>query len=95
MGLPAGHVTAVPGVSRVAQLKMLGNGIVWQQMALALRLLMDMDAQPVGSGLTTLLTPQAASDAFGAKPLADRSGDPTAYGPGLRDIGYLIPGGAA
>ncbi len=44
MGLPAGHVTAVPGVSRVAQLKMLGNGIVWQQMALALRLLLADEA---------------------------------------------------
>lgn len=42
-GLPAGHVTAVPGVSRVAALKMLGNGIVPQQMALALRLLLDAD----------------------------------------------------
>jgi DNA (cytosine-5)-methyltransferase 1 len=41
MGLPEGHVTAVPGVSRVAQLKMLGNGIVPAQMALALRLLLD------------------------------------------------------
>lgn len=42
-GLPAGHVTAVPGVSRVAALKMLGNGIVPAQMALALRLLLDAD----------------------------------------------------
>lgn len=41
MGLPEGHVTATPGLSRVAQLKMLGNGIVPQQMALALRLLLD------------------------------------------------------
>jgi DNA (cytosine-5)-methyltransferase 1 len=41
MGLPEGHVTAVPGLSRVAQLKMLGNGVVPQQAALALRLLLD------------------------------------------------------
>ena len=41
MGLPAGHVTAVPGVPRTAQLKMLGNGIVPQQMVLALRMLLD------------------------------------------------------
>ncbi|WP_258040144.1 DNA cytosine methyltransferase, partial [Streptomyces sp. SM1] len=31
MGLPAGHVTAVPGLSRSAQLKALGNGVVPQQ----------------------------------------------------------------
>ncbi|MFF7748789.1 DNA cytosine methyltransferase [Streptomyces sp. NPDC007971] len=31
MGLPAGWVTAVPGVPRKEQLKILGNGVVWQQ----------------------------------------------------------------
>ena len=39
MGLPAGHVTDVPGLSRTAQLKALGNGVVPQQAAFALRLL--------------------------------------------------------
>lgn len=39
MGLPAGHVTAVPGLSRTAQLKALGNGVVPQQAAHALRTL--------------------------------------------------------
>jgi len=39
MGLPAGWVTAVPGLPRNAQLKALGNGVVPQQAALALRLL--------------------------------------------------------
>jgi DNA (cytosine-5)-methyltransferase 1 len=39
MGLPLGHVTAVPGLSRNAQLKALGNGVVPQQCALALRML--------------------------------------------------------
>lgn len=39
MGLPAGWVTDVPGVPRNAQLKALGNGVVPQQAALALRLL--------------------------------------------------------
>jgi DNA (cytosine-5)-methyltransferase 1 len=38
-GLPLGHVTAVPGLSRNAQLKALGNGVVPQQCALALRML--------------------------------------------------------
>lgn len=41
MGLPAGHVTDVPGLSRNAQLKALGNGVVPQQAALALTLLLD------------------------------------------------------
>ena len=39
MGLPAGWVTDVPGVPRSMQLKILGNGVVPQQAALALRLL--------------------------------------------------------
>ncbi|QZZ32605.1 DNA cytosine methyltransferase [Streptomyces sp. ST1015] len=41
MGLPAGHVTAVPGLTRTQQLKALGNGVVPQQAAAALRLLAD------------------------------------------------------
>ena len=36
MGLPAGHVTDVPGLSRNAQLRALGNGVVPQQAAAAL-----------------------------------------------------------
>jgi hypothetical protein len=44
MGLPAGHVTAVPDLSRNAQLKALGNGVVPQQAALALRILAGMGA---------------------------------------------------
>jgi DNA (cytosine-5)-methyltransferase 1 len=39
MGLPAGWVTDVPGLARNAQLKALGNGVVPQQAALAVRLL--------------------------------------------------------
>ncbi|MGW3183859.1 DNA cytosine methyltransferase [Kitasatospora sp. NPDC001119] len=41
MGLPAGHVTAVPGLSRTAQLRALGNGVVPAQAAAALRILLD------------------------------------------------------
>ncbi|MFJ7023223.1 hypothetical protein ACIQUW_33165 [Streptomyces sp. NPDC101117] len=41
MGLPAGHVTAVPDLTRTQQLKALGNGVVPQQAAVALRLLVD------------------------------------------------------
>jgi len=41
MGLPEGWVCAVPGLSRPDQLRVLGNGVVPQQAALALRLLLD------------------------------------------------------
>jgi hypothetical protein len=41
MGLPDGWVTAVPGVPRNAQLKALGNGVVPQQAASALRILLE------------------------------------------------------
>lgn len=41
MGLPAGHVTAVPGLDREDQLRALGNGVVPQQGAMALRLLLE------------------------------------------------------
>lgn len=41
MGLPAGHVTAVPGLTRNEQLKLLGNGVVPQQAALATRMWLD------------------------------------------------------
>ncbi|MFJ2225606.1 DNA (cytosine-5-)-methyltransferase [Streptomyces anulatus] len=41
MGLAPGWVTAVPGLSRAAQLKALGNGVVPQQAAGAVRLLLD------------------------------------------------------
>lgn len=41
MGLPAGHVTAPEiGLTRQEQLKALGNGVVPQQAALALRKLL-------------------------------------------------------
>ncbi|MFI9559149.1 DNA cytosine methyltransferase [Nonomuraea endophytica] len=41
LGLPGGHVSAVLGLSRTAQLKALGNGVVPQQAALALQMLAD------------------------------------------------------
>jgi DNA (cytosine-5)-methyltransferase 1 len=40
MGLPAGWVTDVPGLGRNEILKALGNGVVSQQCAAALRLLL-------------------------------------------------------
>ena len=41
MGLPEGWVTDIPGLSRNAQLKALGNGVVPHQAAMARRLLLD------------------------------------------------------
>ena len=46
MGLPDGWVTGVPGVTRNAALKLLGNGVVWQQAELALRILLGDAALP-------------------------------------------------
>lgn len=40
MGLPAGHVTDVPGLSRNDQLRLLGNGVLPAQGAAALRYLL-------------------------------------------------------
>jgi len=40
MGLPDGFVCDVPDVSRVAQFRILGNGVVWQQGAATLRQLL-------------------------------------------------------
>lgn len=53
MGLDAGRVTGVPGVSRNAQLRALGNGVVPPQALLAIvhlvrLLLVDRDAAPPG-----------------------------------------------
>ncbi|RAJ70226.1 hypothetical protein K378_01391 [Streptomyces sp. Amel2xB2] len=41
MGLPEGWVVDTPGITRPAALKALGNGVVRQQAAAALRLLWD------------------------------------------------------
>ncbi len=40
MGCPDGHITAVPGIPRNAQLKAGGNGVVRQQGAEAIRQLL-------------------------------------------------------
>jgi DNA (cytosine-5)-methyltransferase 1 len=39
IGAPEGHITAVPDLDRRAQLRAIGNGVVWQQGAHALRVL--------------------------------------------------------
>ena len=43
MGLPEGHVTQVPGISRADQLKAIGNGVCVQQATAALTTLLEMD----------------------------------------------------
>lgn len=59
MGLPAGWVTDTPGITRPAALKALGNGVVPQQAAAALRLLRErMPAHarlPLAGQTSTLL----------------------------------------
>lgn len=47
MGLPAGHVTDVPGLTRTQQLKALGNGVVPQQAEAAIRLLASRAGLPM------------------------------------------------
>jgi DNA (cytosine-5)-methyltransferase 1 len=42
MGLPAGHVTDVPDLTRNEQLKTLGNGVVRQQAEAAIRHLLEL-----------------------------------------------------
>jgi DNA (cytosine-5)-methyltransferase 1 len=50
MGIP-GLVTRVPGIARTHQLRIIGNGVVPQQAAAALRLLIDAAAPvPPGGG---------------------------------------------
>ena len=50
LGLPAGWVTAVPGLSRAAMLRILGNGVCPQQAAAALRLLLPTNESPISTG---------------------------------------------
>jgi len=49
MGLPDGHVTAVPGLTRNEQLKLLGNGVVPHQAALATRMFLDWRRKEVAA----------------------------------------------
>lgn len=55
MGLPAGWVCDVPGLTRAAMLKLLGNGVVPQQATLAVRVALDRAPEalaPIRAALT-------------------------------------------
>jgi hypothetical protein len=62
MGIPENWVTG-HGLSRNDELKMCGNGVVPQQAALALRILLDGLDLPSGGGQVNLPTP-TVSDTF-------------------------------
>lgn len=49
MGLPSGWVTDVPGITRNEAIKALGNGVVPQQAAQALRVALDVIARGVAA----------------------------------------------
>ena len=49
MGWPDGWVTNVPGISRNDQLRICGNGVVPQQAAHALEVLLGADRQQAAS----------------------------------------------
>ena len=53
MGLPAGWVTDVPAITRTEALRALGNGVVPQQAAAALRYLLTVRAQALATPGTT------------------------------------------
>jgi DNA (cytosine-5)-methyltransferase 1 len=60
MGVPSGWVTDIPGITRTAQLKALGNGVVPQQGAAAFRMLIDR-TEPLARivhGLIPLAAPE-------------------------------------
>lgn len=88
MGLPEGHVTG-HGLRPAQCLKMLGNGVVPAQAALALRLLLGLPTTGVAAVEGLLPTP-SANDTTGAEPASQRA-DRRAGGPMLRDLPHLLP----
>src|SRR5690606_20084476 len=69
MGLPAGWVTDVPGLTRAAQLKALGNGVVPQQAAAAIATMLGLEeeetaAPPAASQVTAAAALPGQLDLF-------------------------------
>lgn len=91
MGLPAGWVTdPAIGLTRNQQLKALGNGVVPQQAALALRLLLGQPSLPSLPSLPTPTTFDSGDDR------CHKGGNPTlvgsVLGPKPRDVErFLLP----
>lgn len=51
MGLPDGWITDTPGLTRAEAIKACGNGVVPQQAAAALRMLLDIARKEAGNGM--------------------------------------------
>lgn len=45
MGIPAGHITSVPGLTYQQMTKVIGNGVVPQQGAAAIWSLLNLDVK--------------------------------------------------
>ena len=58
MGLPPGHITEVPGLTRAQQLNTIGNGVCPQQAAAALTNLLNRTHHPAGETTPRTRTPQ-------------------------------------
>jgi DNA (cytosine-5)-methyltransferase 1 len=61
MGLPVGWVTDVPGLTSNQMLRLLGNGVVWQQGAAALTYLLDQAPAFVRAWLAHVRSTAAAA----------------------------------
>lgn len=69
MGFPPGHITGVEGITRSNQLKIIGNGVVPQQAASALRQLLGIYAEEVkGAAPDELLLPTPMAHQSGCSP---------------------------
>lgn len=86
MDLPVGHVTG-HGLRPAQALKMLGNGVVPAQAALALRLLLGLPATGVASVEGLLPTPVADHSRGLAQPGSDYQS--------LPNVAISVAGGAA
>lgn len=96
MGLPEGHVTG-HGLRPAQCLKMLGNGVVPAQAALALRMLLGLPATGVAAVEGLLPTPVADHSRGLAQPGSDYQSLPNVAisvaggGPMIRDLPRMRP----
>ena len=92
MGLPGGHVTdPAIGLTRAQQIKALGNGVVPQQAALALRMLLGLGGTSASSDGLLLRTPTAQLAVNGGSQHPDKR-KAGGHGPTLADeVEHLLP----